>query len=187
MTKPAANRVIGIDASTSSLAFAIFEAGKPIRCGEVVFSGADVFERLHDAKTKVSALVKRGILVADFIAIESAVMVNNPQVGIKLAYVYGAILGELMKNNPQVHVIPPITWQTSIGNPNLKTSEKSALRVEFPGHKESWYKTKSRQIRKDRTMAIARKYFKIANDSNDVSDSVGLALYASNALTRPGQ
>src|SRR5689334_22815277 len=95
LTKVKAKRVIGIDASTNSLAFAIFEGETPIRCGEVVFKGSNVPERLLDAKKKTRALVSAGILKADYIVIESAVMVRNVQVAIDLAYVYGAILGEL--------------------------------------------------------------------------------------------
>jgi hypothetical protein len=45
-------RIIGIDASTNSLAFAIFEDDKPVQCGEVTFNGSTVFERLKDAKRK---------------------------------------------------------------------------------------------------------------------------------------
>ena len=47
LKKIQANRVIGIDASTKSLAFAIFENGKPIQCGEIKFKGSNVFERAY--------------------------------------------------------------------------------------------------------------------------------------------
>lgn len=183
LTKVKAKRVIGIDASTNSLAFAIFEGDKPVQCGEVKFKGSTVFERLKDAKKKTRALVESGVLVADYIAIESAVMVRNIQVAIDLAYVYGAILGELMESNPEVHKVAPISWQSGIGNPNLKKHEKEAIQAEFPGKSKSWYQNKGREIRKQRTLDIARNHFAIADGSDNVGDAVGLALFVGKTLT----
>jgi Holliday junction resolvasome RuvABC endonuclease subunit len=184
LMKVKAKRVCGIDASTNSLAFAVFEGTTPIHCGEVKFQGATVFERLKDAKAKTRALVAAGILEADYVAIESAIMVRNVQVAIDLAYVYGAIIGELMVSNPQVHKIAPISWQSGIGNPNLKKEEKLAIQKEFPGKSKSWYQNKGREIRKGRTLGIARQYFSIPSDSDNIGDAVGLALYTVKSLTR---
>jgi Holliday junction resolvasome RuvABC endonuclease subunit len=185
LTKTKAKRVCGIDASTNSLAFAIFEGEKPIKCGEIHFQGATVFERLKDAKRKVRGLVKNGTLRADYIAIESAIMVRNIQVAIDLAYVYGAVIGELMEFNPQVHKVAPISWQSGIGNPNLKKHEKEQLKNDFPGKSKTWYATKGRELRKQRTLDIARGYFEIADGSDNVGDAVGIALYTAQTLTRP--
>lgn len=184
LTKVKAGRVCGIDASTNSLAFAIFENGVPIRAGEVKFKGSTVFERLLDAKQKVRILVDTGVLQADYIAIESAIMVRNVQVAIDLAYVYGAIIGELMRLNPEVHKVAPISWQSGIGNPNLKKAEKDAIQKEFPGKSKTWYQNKGREIRKARTLEIARQYFDIPSGSDNVGDAVGLALFVGKTLTR---
>lgn len=184
LSKPKASRVIGVDASTNSLAFAIFDDGKPVSCGEINFKGSTVFERLKDAKKKTRALVKSGVLKGDYVVIESAIMVRNVQTAIDLAYVYGSILGELAEGTKQLEKIPPITWQSGIGNPNLKKPEKEAIEKDFPGKSKSWYQNKGRQIRKARTLAIARQYFKIADNSDNIGDAVGIALYASKTLTR---
>lgn len=184
LTTVEAKRVCGIDASTNSLAFAVFESGEPVNCGEVKFNGSTVFERLEDAKKKTAALVRAGIIKADYIAIESAVMVRNVQTAIDLAYVYGAIIGELMAFNPQVHKVAPISWQSGIGNPNLKKAEKDAIQKEFPGKSKSWYQNKGREIRKGRTMDIARNHFNIPSNSDNIGDAVGIALYVSKTLTR---
>lgn len=184
LTKPKAQRVIGIDASTNSLAFAVFEGEIPIKCGEIKFKGATVFERLKDAKRKTRALVKSGELKGDYIAIESAIMVRNVQTAIDLAYVYGAILGELGVATKNLEKVAPISWQTGIGNGNLKPAEKKAIQEEFPGKSKSWYQNKGREIRKARTLAIARQYFEIADGSDNVGDAVGIALHASRVLTR---
>lgn len=184
MKKVKAGRVCGIDASTNSLAFAIFDGETPISCGEIKFNGSTPFERLKDAKRKTRALVRAGILKADYVAIESAIMVRNIQTAIDLAYVYGAIIGELMENNPEVHKIAPISWQSSIGVPNLKKHEKEQIQKDFPGKSKSWYQNKGREIRKDRIMDIAREFFSIPTNSDNISDAVGLALHTSRNLTR---
>lgn len=183
LTKVKAKRVIGIDASTNSLAFAIFDDNVPVQCGEVKFKGSTVFERLNDAKQKTRALVDAGVLRADYIAIESAVMVRNVQVAIDLAYVYGAILGELMASNPEVHKVAPISWQSGIGNPNLKKHEKEKIINDNPGKSKTWYSNKGRELRKQRTLEIARNYFAISDGSDNVGDATGLALFVSKTLT----
>jgi len=184
LTRVKAKRVIGIDCSTNSLAFAVFEGETPIQCGEIHFNGSTVFERLQDAKVKTRGLVSSGVLVADYIAIESAIMVRNIQTAIDLAYVYGAVIGELMEFNPVVEKVAPISWQSGIGNPNLKKAEKEALQKEFPGKSKTWYQNKGRQMRKQRTLAIAREFFEIADGSDNVGDAVGIALHVSRSLTR---
>lgn len=185
LTKVKAKRVCGLDASTKSLAFAIMEGETPIQCGEIHFQGATPFERLKDARRKVRALVSAGTFNGvDFVAIESAIMVRNVQVAIDLAYVYGVIIGELSDVCKELHKVAPISWQSGIGNPNLKTAEKAKLREDFPDKSNTWYQNKGREIRKARTLAIAREYFKIEDGSDNVGDAVGIALHSSRTLTR---
>lgn len=184
MTRVKAQRVIGIDASTNSLAFAVFEGETPIKCGEIKFNGSNVFERLKDAKRKTRGLVKAGVLKGDYIAIESAIMVRNVQTAIDLAYVYGAILGELGLATNNLEKVAPISWQSYYGVPNLKAHEKIAIQEEFPGKSKTWYQNKGRQIRKQRILDKSRKYFEIADGSDNVGDAVGIAYYVANKLTR---
>ena len=184
MSKVKASRVIGIDASTKSVAFAIFDDGEPVMCGEIMLKGSSPFERLKDARFKIGQLVRSGYFDADYIAIESAIMVRNIQTAIDLAYVYGSILSELSEATKELHKVAPITWQTGIGNPNLKKAEKEDIQNQFPGKSKTWYSNKGREIRKARTLEIAKKYFTIPTDSDNVGDAVGLALYASQTLTR---
>ena len=184
LTKRKAGRVIGIDCSTNSLAYAIFEHGKPVTCGEVFFTGADIYERLNDARRKTQALVDAGLLVGDYVGMEAAIAAKSGAVTIKLSYVYGAVLAVLMQNKMEVQTVYPITWQTYIGNPNLKKHEKEQLRVDHPGRKASWYQNEGRKMRKQRTLDFARQYFTIASNSDNVGDAVGIAYYTSKELTR---
>lgn len=185
LSKREAHRVLGIDCSTHSLAYAVFDRKEPVHCGEVTFEGADLYARLADAHRKVPAMVANGLLRADFVAFEGAIMAgNNAQVGLSLAYVYGACMGGLMDAGMEVIKVSPLTWQTYIGNPNLKTAEKAALRDEHPGKSDSWYKNAGRELRKQRTLEFSRQFFKIDSSSDNVGDAVALAWYAVNQLTR---
>lgn len=184
LTKRKAKRVIGIDCSTNSLAYAIFEGDKAVSCGEITFTGADIYERLNDARRKTQALVDAGILVGDYVGMEAAIAGKSSAVTIKLSYVYGAVLSVLMQNKMTVQTVYPITWQTYIGNPNLKKFEKDKLREDNPDRKASWYQNEGRKMRKQRTLDFARGYFNIVSGSDNVGDAVGIAFYTSKELTR---
>ena len=184
LTKRKAGRVIGIDCSTQSLAYAIFDNGKAVTCGEIFFNGSDVYERLNDARRKTQALVDSGLMVGDYVGMEAAIAGKSSQVTIKLSYVYGAVLSVLMQNKMKVETVYPITWQTYIGNPNLKKHEKEQLRIDHPGRKDSWYQNEGRKMRKQRTLDFAKQYFQIPGNSDNVGDAVGVAYYTSKELTR---
>lgn len=184
LTKRKAGRVIGIDCSTNSLAYAVFDNGEPVECGEVFFDGADVYERLNSAREKTQELVDKGILVGDYVCIEAAIMMKSSQVAIKLAYVYGAVLSVLMQNDIKVETVAPITWQSSIGNKNLTRDEKAKIREDNPGQKDSWYTNYGRKMRKQRTLDFAKQYFEIESNSDNIGDAVGIGFYVSEVLTR---
>lgn len=186
-------RVLGIDCSTKSLAYACFEGDTPLYCGEVFFDGDNVFKRLNDARRKTQMILDSEDLLgvegfkADFVAIEAAVAVKNVKTAIVLAYVYGAVMGVLMQNGAEVVEVPPITWQSAIGNPLLKKAEKDKIAAENPGKSKTWLQNKGRLFRKQRTLDFARKYFKIETDSDNIGDAVGVAWYAANVLTKKGK
>lgn len=176
-----AHRVLGVDASTNSIAFCILEDKKVVSYGEVFFEGSSIYERILDAKRKVAALSDLGTFKADFMAIEAGVLVRSPAVAIKLAYVFGTIMGEILDDRIKVVEVTPITWQSYIGNKTLTKDEKAALKKNFPGHTESWYKNKSREIRKQRTIDFV-KSIGVITDSDNVADAAGVAWYAANTI-----
>lgn len=185
LKKVPAGRVLGIDCSTKSLAYAVFHNREPLLCGEVFFTGATLYERLADAHKKVPALVKAGVLKAEYIAFEAAYLGPNPQTGISLAYVYGAAMGGLMDSGMKVVTVNPLQWQSYIGNPNLKKAEKEAIKIANPGKSASWYSNANREYRKQRTLTWAKGMFEIPTDSDNVGDAIGVAWYAAHHLTAP--
>lgn len=181
LVKHKSNTVLGIDASTNSVAFCLFAESKPVKWGKIEFSGSDIFEKIVDAKLKIEAMLD--YLKSDYIAMEGAVLVRSPDAVIKLSYVYGAVLAELMTTGAKVTTISPTAWQAKIGNKNPTKNEKDLLRKEFPGYADSWYKNKMRNIRKQRTADWAKLKFNIEVTDYDVADAIGIAYYANEVLT----
>jgi Holliday junction resolvasome RuvABC endonuclease subunit len=181
LIKTKANRVLGIDASTNSVAFCLMENDKPLKWGKVEFVGADIYEKIYDAKVKMHAMLNE--LKADYIAIEGAVLVRSPDAVIKLSYVYGVVIAELMSTGAKVITISPTAWQAYIGNKNPTKDEKQAIRVNNPGYADSWYKTQLRNMRKQRTVDYFNKKYELSLKDFDVADSFGIAHYANKVLT----
>lgn len=175
--KPKAARVMGIDASTNSLAFCIMEDSIPVKWGEINFVGSDIYEKINDARAKTEALLEE--FDVHFIAIEKAIMVNSAQVGIKLAYVFGTIISVIMGSGAKVVEVYPIQWQSYIGNKKMSPAEKQSIRNTFPNKSASWYKAKEREIRKNKTIDFVSKKFGISLESDNVADSFGVCYFAS--------
>jgi Holliday junction resolvasome RuvABC endonuclease subunit len=179
LAKPKAHKVLGIDASTNSFAFCLMNEKSPVKWGEITFDGADIYERILDAKRKIKSF--KNELDIDFVVIEAAISVKSIHTGIKMAYVFGAIMGELLNDNIKVVEVHPITWQSYLGNKNFTKLEKQAVKNEFPGKSENWYKGKIREIRKSRTIDFART-LGINTENDNVADAAGIAWYAVNKV-----
>lgn len=173
--------VLGIDASTRSIAFCLFKNKKPVRWGEIFFEGSDVYERILDAKKKVNVIAKT--FPSDFVAIEAAVMVRSANTGLKMAYIFGAIMGELIADGRKVVEVHPITWQSYIGNKNFTKADKEKLKKDYLDKSDNWYKNKMREIRKQKTINFCR-HLGVVVESDNVADACGIGWYAANNLTR---
>lgn len=182
LVKVKAHKVLGIDASTNSVAFCLMENDKPLKWGKIEFTGADIYEKIYDAKKKVHAMLNE--LSCDYIAMEGAVLVRSPDAVIKLSYVYGVVIAELMATGSKVITISPTAWQSHIGNKNPTKAEKEALKIANPGYADSWYKNKMRNIRKQRTADWVKSKFNITIEDFDVADSFGISYYANEVLTK---
>jgi len=151
----------------------------PVKWGEITFDGADVYERILDAKRKIRSFKRE--LDTDFVVIEAAISVKSVATGMKMAYVFGAIMGELLSDNVEVVEVHPITWQSYLGNKNFTKAEKEAIRLEFPGKSDNWIKGKIRERRKQRTIDFVGN-LGIKTESDNVADAAGIAWYAVNEI-----
>ncbi len=181
LVKLKANRVLGIDASTNSIAFCLMEDNYPLKWGKVNLVGSDIYEKIYDAKIKMNVMLDQ--LKSDYIAVEGAILVRSPDAVIKLSYVYGVVIAELMSTGSRVITISPSSWQAYIGNKNPTKEEKAAIRVKNPGYADSWYKTQLRNMRKQRTVDYFNKKYNLSIEDFDVADSFGIAHYANKVLT----
>ena len=174
------NTVLGIDSSTNSFAFCLFDE-QPKKWGKVIFKGETVIDRIIDANNKINSLMS-DIDKVDLVCIESPIMVRSHDASIKMSMVFGSVVAAILKNGNKVTDISPTTWQSYIGNKNFTKQEKLNLAQENPGRKDSWYKSKIREIRKQRTLDYFNKKFNMEVTDNDVGDAIGIAYYAYNEM-----
>ena len=179
LAKPKAKNVLGVDLSTNSFAFCVFN-GSPIKWGKIKFSGTSIYDKIVDANKKSLAL--KNELNVDYICIESAIMVRSQDVAIKMAMVVGSVVSSLADKKDMIVTVPPSAWQPYIKNNNFTKAEKDALRLEYPSKSDEWYRNKSREIRKQRTMNFFNERFSLNISDNDVGDSMGIAYYAYHKL-----
>jgi Holliday junction resolvasome RuvABC endonuclease subunit len=171
--------ICSIDASTNSLAFAIFSGNRLVTCGKIKFEGANAYQKLGDAARKSMPFFK--LFDIDAIVIEHTVFINSPKTASDLALIQGALLGAARISGVRTAgSINPITWQSFIGNNKLTTKEKQDLMNEFPGKSKNWYQNKSREIRKQRTIKFVNTYYDKNLTDDDVADAIGIGHYAIN-------
>lgn len=164
--------VMGIDCSTTGVAFSVIEDGRLIRWGKVTFDGNGVFERLINGQKYVNSI--KDEFDVDYLFFESAIFVQNKRTVVLMAMALGAIIPSIIKPGVVVDDIPPITWNNAIGNKAFTKVEKQAIREEFPGKSDSWYQNKQRAIRKDRTRQWVRNKFGVDIDIDDVTDAIAI-------------
>jgi len=175
---PQPSKICAIDASTNSLAFAIFDGEELEAVGKIEFVGNNTYAKVKDAARKTAAFFKQ-YGVPEAIVIEHTVFMNSPKTAADLALVQGSLLGALGVSGAKIiKSINPIAWQTFIGNGRLTHAEKSVIRVSSPEKSESWYKTKEREFRKQRTIKFVNTIYDKSITDNDVADAVGIGHYA---------
>jgi len=171
--------ICAIDASTNSLAFAIFSGNRLIKCGKIKFEGANAYQKLGDAARKSMPFFRH--FEIDAIVIEHTIFLNSPKTASDLALIQGALLGAARISGVRTAgSINPITWQTYIGNGKLTAKEKQDLMTEFPDKSKNWYQNKSREIRKQKTINFVNTYYDKDLDDDDIADAVGIGHYAIN-------
>jgi hypothetical protein len=178
--------ICAIDASTTSLAFALFttDSGKFGNSlgtvGKIKFEGRDIYEKVIDASKKTKAFFDYygGF---ECIVIEHTVFMNSPKTAADLALVQGAILGAAGQAGTKIiGKVSPITWQSYLGNKKLTKEEQLQIRSINPGKSLSWYKTYERDFRKKRTIKLLNVIYDKKVEDYDVADACGIGHWAIN-------
>jgi Holliday junction resolvasome RuvABC endonuclease subunit len=169
--------ICSIDASTNSLAFAIFSDNDLVSFGKIKFDGVNTYAKTKDAARKTLAFFKN--FEIDAIVIEHTVFINSPKTAADLALVQGALLGAAGIAGIRVAgAVNPISWQTFIGNGKATKDAKILIRKDNPGKSESWYKNFERESRKQKTISFVNVNYDINVDDNDVADAIGIGHWA---------
>jgi len=178
--------ICAIDASTNSLAFAVFNTKKKdiTTIGKISFEGKDTYEKVMDAGKKVKAFfdIYGGF---EAIIIEHTVFMNSPKTAADLALVQGAILGSAGQSGTEIiGKVSPITWQNFAGNKKISKEEQLVIRAQNPGKSVSWYKSHERNIRKERTIRFINTIYDRTISDNDVADACGIGHWALSNWTK---
>lgn len=180
--RPVAKRLMGIDASSQSIAFTVWADNKPVKWGKIYLDGKNIYEKCGDANRKMYALMDE--LDVDGVAIEAAIYVNNRQVVIALAQVFGSIIGVAEALGKTVQEVAPATWMSYIDNPMRPSAEeKDEVNKKYSDKSKNWRKNKHREIRKQRTINYFNENFNVEIDDDDVADSMAVGYYAYMELT----
>ncbi len=178
--------ICAIDASTTSLAFALFTTnegkfGNTLgTMGKIKFDGNDIYQKVIDASKKTKAFFDYygGF---ECIVIEHTVFMNSPKTAADLALVQGAILGAAGQSGTKIiGKVSPITWQSYLGNKKLTKEEQLNIRSMNPGKSLSWYKTYERDFRKKRTIKLLDVIYDKKIEDYDVADACGIGHWAVN-------
>lgn len=179
--------ICAIDASTNSLAFALFDTQQKTLgvVGKINFKGNTNYEKVTDACKKSKAFFDYygGF---DSIIIEQTVQMNSPKVAADLALVQGALLGAAgLSGTKTIFSVPPITWQIFLGNPRLGKDEKFFIRSQNPGKSEAWHKSNEREIRKQKTIRFINMQYDRTITDNDIADACGIGHWALSNWGKP--
>jgi Holliday junction resolvasome RuvABC endonuclease subunit len=171
------NIICSIDASTNSLAFAIFSGNSLDKFGKINFQGMNTYSKVKDAARKTLGLFKQFDI--DAIVIEHTVFINSPKTAADLALVQGALLGAAGIAGIKVAgSVNPISWQSFIGNGKTTKDAKLLIRNEYPGKSDSWYKNFDRESRKQKTINFININYDVTVSDNDVADAIGIGHWA---------
>lgn len=178
--------ICAIDASTNSLAFAVFNTKEKdiTTIGKINFEGKDIYEKVMDAGKKVKAFfdIYGGF---EAIIIEHTVFMNSPKTAADLALVQGAILGSAGQSGTQIiGKVSPITWQNFAGNKKISKEEQLIIRTQHPKKSVSWYKSYERNLRKERTIRFINTIYDRTITDNDVADACGIGHWALSNWTK---
>lgn len=177
--------ICAIDASTNSLAFAIFSDKELVASGKIKFSGTDTYAKVGDAARKSLAFLEKFDI--DAIVIEHTVFMNSPKTAADLALVQGGLLGAArISGVKRFGSVSPITWQNYIGNKKLDNAEKLEIAKQNPNKAASTLKSIEREVRKQKTIRFVNSYYDKKISDNDVADAIAIGHYAINNLVKVG-
>jgi hypothetical protein len=159
------------------MAFAYFENYELKRYGKIKFSGEKIYDKLGDTANKVRLFFVE--IPTENILIEKTIFANSPLVAANLALSQGALIGAAKLGGVKnIYGVTPMSWQSFIGTRLLTKEEKDFIKEKNPGKSNSWYKSREREQRKQKTIGTINSNFSIKVDDNDIADACGIGMFA---------
>lgn len=176
--KPVPAIVVGIDASSTAIAFSIFDQREDetmlVKSCKINLNNFSMNNKLQIISAFTHSLLKDYKI--DYIFVEQPIYIQNPATSRILSQISGHILGECLKHCPNVSEVTIANWKSYIGYKNVSKAEKEKWTREF-GEKES--KKMAASERKQRTIRIIHEKISGIDHvvDNDICDSIGIGLY----------
>lgn len=166
-----------IDASTNSMAFAMFTDQTLVTYGKIKYFGTDIYDKIVDTSHKTNAFFEKFDL--KHIVIEQPIYLNSPKTAANLSMSHGAVVASAALSGVEhIASVSPMQWQNWAGNKRLTTAEKESIAKANPGKSASWYKTQERQFRKQRTIKFVNDRYGLKVDDDDVADAIAIGAWA---------
>jgi len=164
-------RILGVDVSSKSFAFSVYEDGQLVSWGEVHLPG-DATKRLVALRKELTALMKQWDQF-DAVFMEKAIFVQSTSTASLLSKSAG-VTQSVVAENADFHEVTPEEWYKTIGNKRWNKAQKDKFARENPGKAASWYKNQARLARKQYTIDWVKSVFDIEVESDNVADAIGV-------------
>jgi Holliday junction resolvasome RuvABC endonuclease subunit len=172
-------KLISIDPSSNSLAFAVYNGKKDniylIAAGKIHFPrNSNTVDRAKIINSSLKELIER--YEPDSLVVEETIYIQNPQTSRVLAYVVGLIFGKATDMDVNVIDVGPLKWKAFIGYQNVRKTEITEWTKQY-GEKEA--KKKASFERKERTRRIIWKMFPLLEEEDhDIIDAIAIGYWA---------
>lgn len=176
-------RVLGIDASTKKLAWAIVEDGKLVEYGEVFFKEIHHNSKLHASRKQLEDFIPL-LGHIDYIGFEQAIKVTSVSTMIQLAEMFGVAKSVLLGLGCKLVEFTPQAWGSAIGNPAIAGEKKRAILQAHPELKTRNQQSKFiREYRKNVTLDYVEKRTGIRMPNDDLGDATAISFVCYDKLS----
>lgn len=179
LTAMKSGKIMSVDPSTNSLAFAVMEYGQLLAWGKIDLPKGTIIKKLNVINRMVPVVLS--LYEPDHFVIEQSIYIQNANTTRTLAYINGCVLSQVVQYGiKHIDDVKPLVWKPGIGYKNVSAREKQEWDAKI-GVKES--KKKAALERKERVKRIIDE--KIPNhncNDYDIIDAIGIGLWATQNL-----
>lgn len=180
--KPVYKRILGIDSSTTGVAWTLVSSGKPLKWGKINLTKYKGMEdRLRVIGEEYPKLLKE--LKPDYVYVEQTIYMRNVATMRVLSYIVGALMCATSQAGIGITDISPMTAKSFYGYLTLsrKFTAAAARKLgKLPGKKLCEGLRKS-QIQRVNT----HNFPKFDASDHDISDSCSIAMYGYSQKVKP--